>query len=184
MPQKLQKESQNVKKYQIFSAVLLIAVLILLSYILTPNSFYTSVASAAIPQLSTSGFTKANVSADIVDKNTASITLSADCYNLVGNVEPSQALSIQNALNNQYDARPNAHDLVKDVFTALKINVLMVKVTEMRGGIYFAKIVIRQGNTILNYDVRPSDGVAIALRMNAPVYVNQTLLTSQGSKVC
>jgi bifunctional DNase/RNase len=36
----------------------------------------------------------------------------------------------------------------------------------------------------LNYDVRPSDGIAIALRMNAPIYINQTLLMTEGKKVC
>lgn len=178
------KKSQNARQYQILSAVLLIVILALLGYILTPNSLYTAVASATIPQLSTAGFVKANISADIVDQNTANITISANCYNLVGSVEPTQAQSILNALNNQYDARPNAHDLIKDVFTTLNINVLMAKVTGMNSGVYFAKIVIRQGNTILNYDVRPSDGIAIALRMNAPVYVNDTLLTTQGTKVC
>lgn len=171
------------KNYRNLSAVLSVALLIAVVYIFYPSLFY-SAASVTLPQLSTSGFVQANVSADLVDQNTGSITMSANCYDLTGSVEASQADSIISAQNNQVGPRPNAHDLTRDVFTALKINVLMVKVTDVRDSAYYAKIVLRQGNTILNYDIRPSDGIAIAVRMHAPVYVNETLLMQQGKKVC
>lgn len=172
------------KFYKRLSTVLAIALLLALIYIFYPSPFYYTVSTITLPQLSTAGFVKANISADLIDQNTGSITISANCYDLTGGVEASQAESIIDALNNQVGPRPNAHDLARDVFTALKINVLMVKVTEVRDSAYYAKIVLRQGNIILNYDIRPSDGIAIALRMQAPVYVNQTLLMSSGKKVC
>ena len=172
------------KLYKKLSAVLFIVLLLALVYILYQAPFYSTVSTLVLPQLSTSGFVQVNITADLVDQNTGTITLSANCYDLNGNVEASQADSIINALNNQFGPRPNAHDLARDVFTALKINVLMVKVTEMKDSAFYAKIVLRQGNTVLNYDIRPSDGIAIALRMKAPIYVNETLLMTQGKKVC
>ena len=178
------KNPEKAKIYKVLIVVLGLALLASLVYIFYPTTFYSQVASLTLPQLSTAGFVKVNVSANVIDQNTASLTLSADCYEMTAAVEPLQAESVQNALNNQYGPRPNAHDLAKDVFTALKINVLMVKVTEQKADAFYGKIVLRQGNTVLNYDIRPSDGIAIGLRMNAPIYMNESLLMSQGQKVC
>jgi len=172
------------KNYQIVAAILALALLASLAYIFYPAAFYSQIATVTLPQLSTTGFVQVNVSADLIDENTASLTLSANCYDLTANVETLQAASILLALDHQVGPRPNAHDLAKDVFTSLKIDVLMVKITERRDTAYYSKIVLRQGNTVLNYDVRPSDGIAIALRMNAPIYMNETLLKSEGKKVC
>jgi bifunctional DNase/RNase len=172
------------KLYKKLSVVLAIALFAVLVYFFYPSPFYLTVATVTIPQLSTNGFVQANVTADLTDQNTGNVTLSANCYDLIGGVEASQAVSIIDALDNQFGPRPNAHDLARDVFTALKINVLMVKVTEVKDSAFYAKIVLRQGNTVLNYDIRPSDGIAIALRMNAPIYVNETLLMTEGTKVC
>jgi bifunctional DNase/RNase len=174
----------KVKRYKLLNIILALALLTVLAYILYPSLFVSKLATLSLPQLSTVGYVGVNVSADIIDQNTASLTLSANCYDLTASVEPLQAESILLALNNQVGARPNAHDLAKDVFNSLKIDVLMVKITEKKENAFFSKIILRQGNTVLNYDVRPSDGIAIALRMNAPIYMNETLLMTEGKKVC
>ena len=178
------KNSKELKIYKTVAVIFVLAFLGAMTYIFAPTMVYTKAASVILPELSTNGFVQANVSADVLDQNTATLTLSDACYELTASVEPSMADSVLNALNNQVGPRPNAHDLAKDVFNALKINVLMVKVTERRDSMYLAKIVLRQGNTILNYDVRPSDGIAIGLRTDAPIYVNQTLLHTEGKNVC
>lgn len=179
------KSSQSKEKlYKKLAIVLAAAFVIALVYIFYPQPLYSEVATISLPQLSTVGFVKANVSVDLTDQYSGNITLSANCYEMVGGAEASQVVSISDALNNQSESRPDAHDLARDVFTTLKIDVLMVKITEIKDSAFFAKIVLRQGNTVLNYDIRPSDGIAIALRMNAPIYINETLLTQQGTKVC
>jgi bifunctional DNase/RNase len=179
------KSSQNKEKfYKRLAIVLAAALVIAIVYIFYPQPLYSQVATITLPQLSTVGFVKANISVDLADQYTGNITLSANCYDMAGGVEASQVVSIYDALNNQSESRPNAHDLVRDVFTTLKIDVLMVKVTDIRESSFYAKIVLRQGNTVLNYDIRPSDGIAIALRMKAPIYVNETLLMQEGKKVC
>jgi bifunctional DNase/RNase len=180
----MKKDSKEANGYKITTAILALALLVALVYIFYPSLFYSRLATVMLPQLSTAGYLKVNVSADIIDTSTGSITLSANCYDLTASVEPLQAESVLLALNNQVGPRPNAHDLAKDVFTSLKVDVLMVKIDERRGDAYYSKIIMRQGNTVLNYDVRPSDGINIALRMNASIYINQTLLMTEGKKVC
>jgi hypothetical protein len=112
------------------------------------------------------------------------ISLNTKCYNLSATVEPLQAVSIQNGIDGRVEARPNAHDVMKDIFDSLKIEILMVKVTEQKESAYFSKFVLRQGNMILNLDARPSDAIAVALRAKAPIYVNETLLKQYGEYVC
>ena len=126
----------KLKRYQMLCAVLALAFLAALTYILYPHSFFETFAPAVLPQLSTQGYVTVNVSADIIDENTASLTLSTDCYDLTASVEPLQAESVLLALENQVGPRPNAHDLAKDVFTSLKIDVLMVKINEKRGNTF------------------------------------------------
>ncbi|MEM5855385.1 MAG: bifunctional nuclease family protein, partial [Candidatus Aenigmatarchaeota archaeon] len=137
-----------------------------------------------LPQLSTKGFSKVESVETNVLGNTGSVSLKADCYELMATVEASQAESIQRGIDKIYVSRPNAHDIAKDVFQSFGIEVLMVKITELRDSSFYSKLILKQGNTIVELDARPSDAMAIALRVNASIYVNSTLLKEVGRKVC
>jgi bifunctional DNase/RNase len=136
------------------------------------------------PEASTLGFEKVDKVDVTPTNNEGLVTLTSGCYQLTAGVDAQQALSIRNALQKKIAERPNAHDLAKDIFNTLDIKVLMVKITELRGSSYFAKILLKQKNTFLNFDVRPSDGIAIALRMESPIYINSSLLKQQGKYIC
>jgi bifunctional DNase/RNase len=122
---------------------------------------------------------------DITFENeTAKITLFTDCYKLYAYVEDVQARSILNGKLGKRDIRPNSHDIVKDIFDELGIQVLSVRITELRNNIYFAQIDIKQKKKVISLDIRPSDGIAIALRTNAPIYIKKDLLKEKGEKIC
>ena len=170
--------------YRIIAIVLGLVIIAETVYIFYPSIIFQKAANVAIPDLTTTGFAKVDkISTSITDTD-GELALRAGCYELAAGVEPFQSVSIQSGLDGTVGARPNAHDITKDVFSALKIDVLMVKVTDRRENAYFAKIVLRQGNTILNFDARPSDAIAIAVRMKANVYINETLLKTGGKNVC
>jgi hypothetical protein len=181
------KPNDIYRKHKKISIFLLLVIFLLLAYIIVPNFFvktFVGVTSATLPQLSTEGFEKIeSVNVNIVE-DTGVIYLNSKCYNLTAVVEPLQAVSIQNGIDGKVEARPDAHDMMKDIFDSLKIEILMVKVTEQRESAYFSKFVLKQGNTILNLDARPSDAIAVALREKAPIYVNETLLKQNGKYVC
>ena len=136
-----------------------------------------------VPELSTRGFIKIEVQVEKKDEG-GLVSLIGDCYSLTANVESTQLESIENALAKKIGPRPNAHDLMANIFSSLDINVLMVKVVGLKGNAYIGQLIIKQGDIILNLDSRPSDGIAIALRMNAPIYVNETLMKENGEKIC
>ena len=182
---KSQKEdSKLLLTYKVLSIIFALIIIVQTIYIFYPSLIFQTVANVAIPDLSTSGFVKIDKITTGIEGSNGVLTLRSGCYELSAGVEPYISVSIQNALDGKVEARPNAHDIAKDVFSTLKIDMLMAKVTERRENSFFAKIVLRQGNTILNFDARPSDAIAIAIRMKAGVYMNETLLKAEGKKIC
>lgn len=133
----------------------------------------------SIPHLSTQGFVEAEITVE-----PAVILLASDCYMLVMITNELQTYSIEMGLNNARGFRPMTHDLMQDVIEIFEIEPLMVKIESLEEGTYFAKLLLKQGNRILNMDSKPSDAVAIAVRTSIPVYVNQTLLEEHGEKFC
>lgn len=151
---------------------------ILLIYFMFPQTYIPSILG-----LSTDGFVEVGISVDVEN---GIAKLSSECYEVSAVVETAQALSIQNGINGIIGPRPNAHDIAKDMMKALDIKILMVKITELKENAFYSKLVVRQGNTILNLDARPSDAIAIAARTDypVPVYFNETLIKEMGKKVC
>jgi len=136
-----------------------------------------------IPELFTSGYKQVSVSGGVIGTEGV-IMLTAGCQQIVAYTEPYQAESILRGLEHIAEERPNAHDITADAFNSLGIEVLMVKVNELRNNTFYGKIIVKNGNTIASLDAKPSDATAIAVRMNAPVYVKDELLQTYGEKIC
>ena len=83
----------------------------------------------------------------------------------------AEARSIAMEMEQQKLPRPNTHDLAKRVIQGLESEVVRVIVTELRSGTYYANLVLRRRGEIVEIDSRPSDAIAIALRVNAPIFV-------------
>lgn len=133
----------------------------------------------SIPHLSTEGFVEAEISVE-----PAVIYLTSNCYSLAMITNELQTYSIEMGLNRARGFRPLTHDLVQDMIETFEIEPLMVKIESLEEGAYFAKLLLKQGNRILNMDSKPSDAIAIAVRTNIPVYINQALLEENGEKFC
>lgn len=139
--------------------------------------------SAGTGDLSTVGFVQVAPEAGIVGGE-GRISLTGGCYRMVAGTDATQAQSIMDGLDGSVGPRPNTQDLMRDVFRSLKIEPVMVKITELRGNDFFGKIALRQGGTLLYLDAKPSDGIALAVRTGMPIYFNRTLLEEQGQKTC
>jgi len=71
-------------------------------------------------------------------------------------------------------ARPLTHDLLRDVLAALKAPLRAVEIVEMRDNIFYAELVIGEG---VRVSARPSDSIALALRVGAPIRCADQVLT-------
>ncbi len=76
--------------------------------------------------------------------------------------------------------RPMTHDLIKNVLTGLDALVHKVVVTELKDDTFFAVIWLEKEGRVVSIDSRPSDALALALRMDCPIFVeDQVLKTSK-----
>lgn len=160
----------------------LVLIFLAVSIFYTTFSYINSITGRIIersPYFSTDGFSQVFVNVD--EKN---IYLTSGCHQLAMVTNELQTYSIARGIQNTTDARPGTHDLMKDMFELYDIRVLMVKINDFRDQTYYAKLLLQQGNRILNLDSRPSDAIAIAVRFDSPVFVKNEVLTTQGRRIC
>jgi bifunctional DNase/RNase len=72
--------------------------------------------------------------------------------------------------------RPMTHDLIKNLLTGLDTRVHKVVVNELREDTFYAVIWLERDGRIISVDSRPSDALAIALRLDCPIYVEDEVL--------
>ncbi len=77
--------------------------------------------------------------------------------------------------------RPMTHDLIKNVLVGLDANVHKVVVTELRDDTFFAVIWLEKEGRVISIDSRPSDALALALRLDCPIYVDEQVLKNAKS---
>jgi uncharacterized protein len=74
--------------------------------------------------------------------------------------------------------RPMTHDLIKNVLVGLDTQVHKVVVTELRDDTFYAVIWVEREGRIVSIDSRPSDALALALRVDCPIFVEDAVLKS------
>ena len=80
-----------------------------------------------------------------------------------------EAESIAAAVQQVKPKRPLTHDLCKSIIGAMGGRLQAVHITMMKGDTYYAELLIAQPDGVLHVDSRPSDAMAIAVRMSAPI---------------
>jgi hypothetical protein len=73
-------------------------------------------------------------------------------------------------------ARPLTHDLIKQVILGLGAELRKVIITQVKDNTYYAELHIYRGDTVIHVDARPSDSIAVALRLKAPIFTSDELL--------
>ena len=72
--------------------------------------------------------------------------------------------------------RPMTHDLVRNVIRHLNATMERVVITELKDDTFFAVLWLKQNGESITIDVRPSDGIALALRGDCPINVNEKVM--------
>ena len=87
-----------------------------------------------------------------------------------------EAQAIQLELEKVSTPRPMTHDLIKNVLTGLETQVHKVVVTELREDTFYAVIWLERGGEVISIDSRPSDALALSLRVDCPIFVEDIVL--------
>jgi bifunctional DNase/RNase len=77
--------------------------------------------------------------------------------------------------------RPMTHDLIKNVLLGLETDVRKVVVSELKEDTFYAVIWLERNGELISIDSRPSDALALALRVDCPIYVEDEVLKSSKS---
>jgi len=74
--------------------------------------------------------------------------------------------------------RPMTHDLIKTLLLGLGTGIRKVVVSELKDDTFYAVIWLEKAGELISVDSRPSDALALALRLDCPIYVDETVLKS------
>ncbi len=90
------------------------------------------------------------------------------------------ATAIAYALQGVQTARPMTHDLMRDLLTELGATLDRVLITELRESTFFAELHLTIGGQVHTVSSRPSDAIALAVRLGSGIYADDALIDAEG----
>ncbi len=97
-------------------------------------------------------------------------------------IGPFEATAIALAIEGSPVPRPLSHDLMRSIIETLAGTLEQVVIHDIHESTFFAKLVVRTDGHVQEIDARPSDGIALALRMQAPIYVSDKIVLEEASQ--
>lgn len=95
-------------------------------------------------------------------------------------IGPFEVESIRLKLMDVKVERPLTHDLLTSVIGEMGGQIESVIVSELKNDTFYAKILIGSGDNLIEIDARPSDAIAIAVRSNVPIFVEDEVVAQAG----
>jgi bifunctional DNase/RNase len=95
-------------------------------------------------------------------------------------VGDQEATSILIAVEGGTPPRPLTHDLMKTLLDSVDARVERIEVTRLEDGVFYAEITLRTPSGRVVLDARPSDSVALAVRLDAPIWLAEDVLEAAG----
>ena len=92
----------------------------------------------------------------------------------------AEAESIAVGIEKHRNGRPQTHDLFIRFAKEFGVEVMEVVINRFRDGIYYAMLVCKQGDDLTMVDARPSDAIAIAVRVGCEIYAYETVMEEAG----
>ena len=91
--------------------------------------------------------------------------------------------SIALALEDTWSPRPMTHDLIKNILNDLSTSIGRIIITDLKDNTFYAAVGLVSGDGEILVDSRPSDAIAVAIRCNAPVFVNRKLAVKMSDEL-
>ena len=95
-------------------------------------------------------------------------------------IGPAEADAIAVKLQDVSVPRPLTHDLLRSIITNLGAGVSHIVVSDLQNDTFYAKVVLQMNGNSMEVDCRPSDAIALAVRTEAPIYVEDIVLEKAG----
>ena len=95
-------------------------------------------------------------------------------------IGPAEANAIAIKLRGEALPRPLTHDLLRNVVEALGASVDSIRISDLMNDTFYAKIILNVEGAQLEVDARPSDALALAVRVDVPIYAEESVLDKAG----
>ncbi len=95
-------------------------------------------------------------------------------------IGPYEAEAITIALQEIEVARPQTHDLLKNILTNLDAQLVRVEVLSLREDVFYGNLVVEVNGQTINIDSRPSDALALAVRAHVPILIAREVMDTAG----
>lgn len=96
-------------------------------------------------------------------------------------IGPQEANAIVLEIEQVPTPRPMTHDLIKNILEGMNATVARVVVNDLKESTFYATLFLTVDGQEVRIDARPSDAIAVALRVQAPIYVTQDVIERAGS---
>jgi bifunctional DNase/RNase len=94
-------------------------------------------------------------------------------------IGPFEATAIALALEGTAVPRPLSHDLMRSLLETMRAKLEQIVIHDIKDSTFFAKLIVRTNGETQEIDARPSDGIALALRMQAPIFVSDKIVLEE-----
>jgi bifunctional DNase/RNase len=91
-------------------------------------------------------------------------------------IGPCEADAITTELQELPPQRPLTHDLLKNMIRELGGSVVHILINDLRNDVYYARVVVDVDGKRMEIDARPSDAIALAVRVKAPIFVDDAVM--------
>jgi len=91
-----------------------------------------------------------------------------------------EAAAIDRGVRGIKAARPMTHDLVQNVILGMDAVLKSIVIHDIRNSTFYANLILQRNGTEITVDSRPSDAIALALQMKAPIFVDEGVLKEIG----
>jgi len=92
-----------------------------------------------------------------------------------------EASAIATELEKVKFSRPMTHDLLKDILGTLQVTLMRIEIQDLRNNTFFASIFLERDGQTFIVDARPSDAIALALRVGSPIFVEEKVIEKSRS---
>ncbi len=79
--------------------------------------------------------------------------------------------------------RPLTHDLVLNMLQNLGAHILRIEINELRDGTFYSRIILERTGEKMEIDARPSDAIALAVRIKCPIYISENIVEEAGISI-
>ncbi len=98
-------------------------------------------------------------------------------------IGPAEASAIAMEMQGLRPPRPMTHDLLKSAIVGLGASVRRICISSVKDKTYYAEVWLSRDDHLFQLDARPSDSIALALRVQAPIFTDDSLLEDSGDGV-